>query len=50
VAWEIDGNVIHTHKTKITHAMKTSLILRTNKHGSMPDAIMEVAYFRYTPI
>jgi len=29
--------------------MKTSLILRTNKHGAMPTAIMEVAHFRFTP-
>lgn len=28
--------------------MKTSLILRTNKHGAMPDAIMEIEYFKFT--
>ena len=50
VTWEVDGRVVHTHKTSITHAMKTSLILRTNKHGAMPNAIMEIDYFRYTPV
>ena len=50
VTWLIDGKVIHHIDKTLSHAMKTSLILRTNKHGAMPEAIMEVAHFRYTPV
>ena len=49
VTWFIDGEIVHATKDKLSHAMKTSLILRTNRHGAMPNAIMEVAYFKYTP-
>ena len=49
VTWFIDGKIVHATKDKLSHAMKTSLILRTNRHGTMPNAIMEVAHFRYTP-
>lgn len=49
VSWWVDDRQVHELKDDITHPMKTSLILRTNRHGAMPTAIMEVAWFRFTP-
>ena len=46
----VDGKVIHELNSELTHPMKTSIILRTNRHGAMPDAILEVAQFRYRPV
>ena len=49
IFWLIDGKPVHALEgVKLSHPMKTSLILRTNKHGAMPDAIMEIEYFRFT--
>lgn len=50
IFWLVDGKMVHEAKgAKLTHPMKTSLILRTNKHGAMLDAIMELAWFRFEP-
>ena len=49
VTWLVDGKQVHELKARLTHPMKTSLILRTNRHGVMPDAVMEVAWFRFDP-
>jgi beta-glucanase (GH16 family) len=52
IFWLVDGKQVHALKgtdSNLSYAMGTSLILRTNKHGTMPAAIMEVEYFRFTP-
>ena len=50
VSWWVDGHCIHAMHHNLTHPMHTSLILRTNKRGAMPPALMEFAYFTYTPL
>ena len=49
LTWLVDGHKVHSLKASLTHPMKTSIILRTNKHGAMRDAIMELAWVRFVP-
>jgi len=52
IEWLVDGKTIHNAAATLTQKMTTRLILRTNFRagdpGSMPTAIFEIAYFKFT--
>lgn len=49
VSWWVDGKCVHVMDECLTHDMRTSIILRTNKDRSMSQVKMELGYFKFTP-
>ena len=49
VSWWVDGRAVHVMKECLTQPMHTSLILRTNKPGTMPAVVMEFGSFEFKP-
>eukprot|EP00039_Didymoeca_costata_P024202 m.9603 g.9603 ORF g.9603 m.9603 type:complete len:247 (+) comp4097_c0_seq1:78-818(+) len=50
VKWSVDDKTVYKLDINITHAMHTSLIVRSNSQNeTMPKAVAEYEYFRYTP-
>lgn len=49
VSWWVDGKIVHVMKECLTQPMHTSLILRTNRPGAAPTAVMEFVEFEFEP-